>query len=267
MLDMLGQQLLETEWMTDVRIFKTAMRSDSLFRSPRTLPLDSLRSIYDACSAEWLLSLDALPWVLTVKEVPLAGDERIIMAEMNIAVYPTLSLYHAGDTVPRLRYTTADTTRWRATQFDFASAIELLPPMNECLDEALYNAAERMLKTWLPTPTAESRTWVDYPGAVMREARTFFNEGDAESAAIMMEYGWEKSSSKAMRYWSAYDRALLAEQGGQLADALLWLDRADSVGLDEKHIARIHAIPADSLRASLKRQIADQRKLSELIGN
>ena len=260
MLDMLGQQLLETEFVEDVTIYKTAFRTDSLYRNAARLTPNQLSVIAAESGASWILSLDAIPYRVEIKE-KILSEFQLVDAILQIHTYPVFRLYQAGNSEPVKHYFLKDTVAWKSTQFDFPTAISLLPPLDQCFNEALYMAGEKAVNRWLPHRINERRCWVNHPHSVMREATTFLINDDKESAAYMWEYGYDNIKNPKIRYYAAYNLAVLAELTGDLSKALGWLDKADQLKLNTE---KLHPLKIEEMRASIKQQMHTQEILKEI---
>ena len=261
MLDMLGQQLMMSNFLSDVTIYNIPMRTDSLYRNAAKLTKDQLHKIEQESGADWILSLDAMPHITTIKEKKLT-DFNLVTAQLQIQVTPVFRLYHKGSEQPVKHYYIADTVKWDATQIQLDHAIQALPSINECFRDALYFAGEKAVQRWLPYVEQEQRCWVNYPHSIMREARNFLIADDRESAAYMWEYGYEKAKNQKVRYYCAYNRAVLAEMDGELENALGWIEKANSIMPQDKNI---HHLDLDHFRASVQKQIRTQKMLVNVV--
>lgn len=260
MLNMLGQQLLENEFVGDVTIYNTSFRTDSVYSRAKKLTATQINEIADQSGASWILSLDAIPYRVQIKEKRLT-DFQLVDAVLQIHTYPVFRLYKAGSENPVDDYMIKDTVEWKSTQFDFASAIQLLPPLQECLNEALYMAGENAVSRWLPHRIDERRCWVNHPHSVMREAMIFLINDDKESAGYMWEYGYESVKNPTVRYYAAYNRAVLAELTGHLDEAISWLDKAEELQIDKN---KLYPLPVENMRVSIQQQIYTQAVLRQL---
>lgn len=260
MLNMIGEQLLESEFIEDVLIYTTPIRKDSLYESEFILTPPQLNTIQQESGADWILSLDALPHHTEIKE-KISPKFNLINTFLTIQVNPVFRLYKAGENNARKHYYLADTTSWESSQFQLELAIAALPPLKQCYQDALYFAAEKAVHRWIPYPVIEKRCWVNYPHSVMREAASFFVKGDYESAGYMWEYGYENIKNQKIRYYAAYNRAILAEIKGELDNALLWLEKATAI---EPVNGSLHKLNLQQIQSSIKAQIATQFQLQTL---
>ncbi|MEG0949382.1 MAG: DUF6340 family protein [Bacteroidales bacterium] len=261
MLNMLGQQLLNSEFIKDVSIYNTPFRTDSLYRNAQGLNEMQLEEIQRESGADWILSLDAMPHYIEIRE-KLLPDYNLVKALLQIQLSPVFRLYKAGEKTALKHYYISDTVRWESTQFQLESAISALPPLNDCFLDALYLASEKAIHRWLPYPVTEQRCWIKHPHSVMREATAFFVNGDYESAGYMWEYGYESIKNKKIRYYSAYNRAVLAEINGDLQLAMQWLDKALLV---QPENTSLHELNIPEIKKSLKKQLSTQEKLLPLL--
>lgn len=261
MLNMLGQQLLSSEFIKDVTIYNTPLRTDSLYRNAQALNEIELAKIQQESDADWILSLDAMPHYIEIREKRLP-NYNLVNALLQIQLSPVFRLYKAGEKIALKHYYISDTVRWESTQFDLEGAISALPPLNNCFMDALYFASEKAIHRWLPYPTIEQRCWIKHPHSVMREATAFFVNGEYESAGYMWEYGYENIKNKKVRYYSAYNRAVLAEINGSLELAIEWLDKALLV---QPENTSLHELNIPEMKKSLTKQLATQKQLILLL--
>ncbi|MEG1585438.1 MAG: DUF6340 family protein [Bacteroidales bacterium] len=259
-LNMLGDQMLKSEFIKDVTLYNLPLRQDSLYSRTRALTAGQLNEIEKESGAEWILSLDALPHVTVLRENRIA-DFNLVSAFLKIQVSPVFHLYRAGQSEPVGRYSFTDTLSWNATQLELNNAIGMLPPLKDCFQEALYVTAEKVLHRWVPYASVENRFWVNHPHSVMREARNFYIKGDMEAAAYMWEYGYESVNHSQVKLYAAYNRAVLAEMQGDLSLALEWIDKC--IALQPQN-NQIYSFSLSDYRKSVVRQQESQKILNPI---
>ncbi len=260
MVSVLGEFLYASNLFSDVLIYDLPLRSDTLWNNATFLTVDELDTLRAQSGADWILSLDAITYQTILKESTLP-EFKLSTADLQMIIKPVFRLYPGGKYSPVKHYYLSDTLSWKGYGADFKHAFNTLPQLSQCMNDLVYESADKIYKTWMPYQEKISRFYVRSPHSAMREAEDFFIHGKGEEAAIMWEYVFTNVKDQRTRFYAAYNLAVYFESIGDYDNALKWID--ECIELDG-NFKKVEGLDPKQYKASLKaNQIETQRAFQQ----
>ncbi len=235
-LNILAEKIQNSNYMNDVSIYNIPQKGDN--DSPRKLLSSSqLDTIHHESGAEWILSLDRLQHMSiitkTYNSFPFAVHQMIIKAD--------LSLYNYPNNQPVWKTTKTDTLKWeKYMNYKNVEAYKFLPDFNDCIYDAAYINAENNVLKWLPYITQEERAFIRNSDPSLREALDLYIKGDKIGCDIMLDYAFNNTKSNKVKQIACYNRALLAEERGDLEGAIDMIQKCINTDTTRESISVVY---------------------------
>lgn len=214
------------EDISDARYFNDVHLLDSTLTGPMTSErVDDLARYLEV---DFIASLDTIELSLR-RSVEILKENHLNRAKADMNILAKLRLYLPGRSTPMATLLMTDSLRWYALSSDIVDekyALNNLPSTNQMVYESAVYIGEQFSKKLVPHWTDVTRVLYVGKSRELNEAAVNVHDGDWEKAVKKWEVAYNKTKSKKVKAFCAYNLGVYYEKVSEIDKAIEWITKS-----------------------------------------